>query len=146
MHLETLQCCAHCSLCSLHFREAGFSVVPLYNHKRHFKTTFSPKLTGKEITSSPASDAFGFQPVPHTGFVYLYHDSRFLSETGLEISASCPRWAWLFLLPVRDGPGYSCFLSKIGPVVFLQDRGLLNRRKKYANYLQSHAQSPQRYS
>lgn len=104
MHLETLQCCAHCSLCSLHFREAGFSVIPLYNHKRHFKTTFSPKLTGKEITSSPASDASGFQPVPHTGFVYLYRDSRFLSETGLEISASCPRWAWLFLLPVQDRP------------------------------------------
>lgn len=39
----------------------------------------------------------------------------------------------------------SSFPSKRGPVVFLQDTGLLNSKAEYANDLQPHAQSPQTF-
>lgn len=95
-------------------QEAGHSTGPLYNQKRHFKLTFSPKLFRKETNLSHQQvGAPGFQPAPRTVFVRLHHDSS--------------------------------FLSRRGPVVFLQDTGLLNSKAEYANYLQPHAQSPQTF-
>lgn len=108
-HLETL-CCAFAVPAAL--QEAGHSIVPLYNQKRHFKQTFSPKLFRKETNlSHQRVYASGFQPAPRTVSARLRCDSS--------------------------------FLSKRGPVVFLQDTGLLNSKAEYANYLQPHAQSPQ---